>query len=102
MSKVEKENRINSLAVAFLERQQIIPHPLADQIISAYKEGYEQANKDLELGWEDIETIGELRLNVALELRRKELESPIKNPLKFTTEDMCKEVLKRFKERRIV
>ena len=63
----------------------------------AYLEGYHQAEKDLELTWEDIETIGELRLNVALELRRKELESPIKAPLKFTIEDMCKEVLKRFK-----
>jgi hypothetical protein len=61
-------------------------------------EGYHQAEKDLELTWEDIETIGELRLNVALELRRKELESSIKAPLKFTTEDICKEVLKRFKE----
>ena len=48
MSKAEKENRLNSLAVTFLERQQIIPHPLADQIISAYKEGYNQAEKDLE------------------------------------------------------
>lgn len=54
MSKAEKENRINSLAVTFLERQQIIPNPLADQIISAYKEGYHQAEKDLidkAIGW---------------------------------------------------
>jgi len=63
-----------------------------------YLEGYHQAEKDLELTWKDIETIGELRLNVALELRRKELESPIKSPLKFTTEDICKEVLRRFKD----
>ena len=47
MSRIEKENRINSLAVTFLEQQQIIPHPLADQIISAYKEGYHQAEKEL-------------------------------------------------------
>ena len=66
----------------------------------SFIEGYHQAEKDMELTWEDIETIGELRLNVALELRRKELESPIKAPLKFTTEDMCKEVLKQFKEKK--
>ena len=63
-----------------------------------YIEGYHQAEQDLALTWEDIETIGELRLNVALELRKKELQSSIKAPLKFTTEDMCKEVLKRFKD----
>jgi hypothetical protein len=47
MSKAEKENRVNSLAVTFLEQQQIIPHPLAGQIIRGYKEGYHQAEKDL-------------------------------------------------------
>ena len=66
----------------------------------AFIDGYHQAEEDLKLTWEDIETIGELRLNVALELRRKELESPIKAPLKFTIEDMCKEVLKQFKEKK--
>ena len=49
------------------------------------------------LTWEDIETIGKLRLKVALDLRNKELESSINNPIKFTEEDFCKEVLKRFK-----
>lgn len=57
MSKAEKENRINSLAVTFLERQQIKPNPLADQIIRAYKEGYHQAEKDVALTWEDINRI---------------------------------------------
>ena len=38
MSKAEKENRVNSLAVTFLEQQQIIPHPFAEGVISAYKE----------------------------------------------------------------
>jgi hypothetical protein len=95
MSKVEKENRINSLAVAFLERQQIIPHPLADQIISAYKEGYEQANKDLELGWEDMQNIR----NIISEMM---VESYTRSGSWSTHEEFSKEVLKRFKERRIV
>lgn len=66
----------------------------------AYKQGYQQAEKDLKLTLEDIETIGELRLNVALEFIKKELESPISNPLNFTKEDVCQEVLKRFKEKK--
>lgn len=49
------------------------------------------------LTYEDIEMIGKLRLKVALDLRNKELESSINNPIKFTEEDFCKEVLKRFK-----
>ena len=49
MSKTEKENRINSLAVTFLERQQIVPNLFADQIIRGYKEGYYQAEKDLKM-----------------------------------------------------
>ena len=49
MSEVEKENRINSLAVTFLERQQIVPNLYADQIIRGYKEGYHQAEKDLDI-----------------------------------------------------
>ena len=57
MSKAEKENRINSLAVTFLERQQIQPNIFADQIIRGYKEGYHQAEKDLVLTWEDINRI---------------------------------------------
>lgn len=67
------------------------------EIAKFYNDGYRQAVKNLELTWKDIETIGELRLNVALEFRRKELESPINNPLNFTKEDICQEVLKRFK-----
>ena len=54
MSKDEKENRINSLALTFLERQQIRPNIFADQIIRGYKEGYHQAEKDLELTWKDM------------------------------------------------
>ena len=73
---------------------------IGEQTRNAFKAGYHQAEKDMELTCEDIEIIGGLRLNVALELRRKELASSIKAPLKFTTEDMCKEVLKRFKEKK--
>ena len=52
------------------------------------------------LTWEDIETIGKLQLEIALEFRRKELESPINNPFKYTKKEFCKEVLKRFKEKK--
>lgn len=87
MSKAEKENRINSLAVSFLERQQITPHPFAERIISAYKESYHQAEKDLELTWEDIRKIVIIYENV---LNDKDFNTlPIK--------DGYTEVLKRFK-----
>lgn len=46
MNKEEKENRIHSFALEFLERQQIVPNLYADQIIRGYKEGYSQAEKD--------------------------------------------------------
>ena len=48
MTEKEKENRIHSFALSFLERQQIVPNLYADQIIRGYKEGYHQAEKDLE------------------------------------------------------
>jgi hypothetical protein len=86
MSKTEKENRINSLAVTFLERQQIIPHPLADQIIRAYKEGYNKAEKDLKLTYDDICEIMEIREDVL------EMDS---------YENLYEEILKRFKENRL-
>ena len=54
MSEAEKENRINSFALGFLERQQIVPNFYADQIVRGYKEGYRQAEKDNELTWKDI------------------------------------------------
>ena len=86
MSKTEKENRINSLAVTFLERQQIIPHPLANQVIRAYKEGYNQAEKDLELGWEDMECIIKHYQDIMAEKSRV-----------FVRAEDYKELLKRFK-----
>lgn len=64
----EKENRINSFALSFLERQQIVPNLYADQIIRGYKEGYHQAEKDLienALKWYclDCECKGNCRAN---------------------------------------
>ena len=53
MTEKEKENRIHSFALSFLERQQIIPNLYADQIIRGYKEGYHQAEKDLKV--EEVE-----------------------------------------------
>ena len=38
-------------------KQQIVPNLYADQIIRGYKEGYRQAEKDLELTWEDMREI---------------------------------------------
>jgi hypothetical protein len=49
MTEKEKENRIHSFALSFLERQQIVPNLYADQIIRGYKEGYHQAEKDLKV-----------------------------------------------------
>ena len=46
MTDKEKENRVNSLALNFLQRQQLQPNPFADQILQAYKEAYYQAEKD--------------------------------------------------------
>ena len=83
MSNAEKENRINSLAVTFLERQQIVPNLYADQIIRGYKEGYHQAKKDLELTWKDIMKIETLCFKVDI---RCDLEA------------RYQEVLKQFKE----
>jgi glutaredoxin len=55
MTEKEKENRIHSFALSFLERQQIVPNLYADQIIRGYKEGYHQAEKDLEVEEVDLE-----------------------------------------------
>ena len=55
MTEKEKENRINSFALSFLERQQIVPNLYADQIIRGYKEGYHQAEKDLKVKEIDLE-----------------------------------------------
>jgi hypothetical protein len=118
MSKAEKENRINSLAVTFLERQQIIPNLFADQIISAYKEGYHQAEKDLHKsiykagfldGFEDaVEGQYEKGYDQAekdLELTWEDIEAidqiftdVFKDGFDVITNKYYQEVLKRFKD----
>ena len=95
MSKAEKENRIHGFALEFLERQQIVPNLFADKIIRGYKEGYHQAEKDLELGSEDIRTILNIENDILSECNsHKELviETYPKG------EDYYGEILKRFKE----
>lgn len=95
MSKAEKENRTNSLAVTFLERQQIRPNIFADQIMRGYKEGYHQAEKDLELTWEDIKIILDIENDILRECNsHKELVIKIYPK----GEDYYDEILKRFKE----
>lgn len=86
MSKAEKENRIHSFALEFLERQQIVPNLYADQIIRGYKEGYHQAEKDLELTCEDIDWIVGEVIHCVSEDSEAEAEQ------------ICKEVLKQFKD----
>lgn len=88
MNKIEKENRIHSFALEFLERQQIVPNLYADQIIRSYKEGYHQAEKDLELTWEDIASINDIITEVLRECDD--------NILYDTEESFYREVLKRF------
>lgn len=46
MTDKEKDNRVNALAMTFLEELQMRPHPFADQILRAYKAGYHQSEKD--------------------------------------------------------
>lgn len=87
MSKAEKENRIHSFALEFLERQQIVPNLYADQIIRGYKEGYRQAEKDLELTWEDLATIEKLGDDFVKH-----------NQMPMNDEEFFKEILKRFKD----
>ena len=52
-----------------------------------YQQGYDQAEKDLELSWNDVALI----LNVAEEFNRK-------NTVPISDEEYFKEVLKRFKD----
>ena len=96
MNKDKKENRINSLALTFLERQQIRPNIFADQIIRGYKEGYHQAEKDNELTWEDIHKIFQIseELKISWWFRDDEQTKLI------GTQVFWEEVLKRFKDYR--
>ena len=56
-------------------------------MMSAYEEGYYQAEKDSELTWNDIALV----LNVAEEFNRK-------NTVSISDEEYFKEVLNRFKD----
>ena len=69
-------------------------HPLIEQDCNkftrkAYLKGYHQAEKDLELTWEDIATIKKLGDDFV-----KQNHTPMSD------EEFYKEVLKRFKERK--
>ena len=70
MTEKDKENRIHSFALSFLERQQIIPNLYADQIIRGYKEGYNQAEKDLEVKEVEEEPSDDLEQEIENELER--------------------------------
>ena len=68
MTDKEKDNRVNALAMTFLEELQITPHPFADQILRAYKAGYHQSEKDSlpkELVSEDFEVALENKVREA-------------------------------------
>jgi hypothetical protein len=93
MSKAEKENRIHSFALEFLERQQIVPNLFADQIIIGYKEGYQQAEKDLELTWEDMRELYVIFTEVDAEIELCKADN-----ITAETIGYYEEVLKRFKD----
>jgi hypothetical protein len=78
------------------EERALEKYPYAEICREKYLEGYHQAEKDLELTWEDIETI----LNVENDLLHEcnsQKELVIKTYPKG--EDYYGEILKRFKER---
>jgi len=66
-----------------------------DDVIWAYKEGYRQAEKDLELTWEDIKQICDIAFEEACMLQRN-----MKSSLIYK-EQHYEEVLKRFKNYRM-
>ena len=61
-------------------------------MMSAYEEGYHQAEKDLELTWEDIADILDVTDVIAND---DSMEERLKT---MSEEEYCQEVLKRFKE----
>ena len=61
----------------------------------AYKQGYNQAEKDLELGWEDIKIILDIEIDILCECNSQE-ELVIETYPKG--EDYYGEILKRFKD----
>lgn len=93
MSKAEdklENNRLKYIDYTF-KRHGIDPDSKEGQLIYyAYGHGYRQAEKDLELTWEDIVVINGIVT--------KMLNDCGNNILYNTEKDFCQEVLKRFKE----
>ena len=67
---------------------------MLDEIEEAYYEGYQQAEKDLELGCDDIEII----INAFLDYKIESIKSG--KTKRYTDKEYCQEVLKRFKAQR--
>jgi len=63
---------------------------------NGFVKGYEQAEKDLELTWEDIEEIYLL----VIEIDNAYMEANAQNDYQYDVKEMYQEVLKRFKERK--
>ena len=64
---------------------------MLNEIEAAYEEGYHQAEKDLELSWEDLATIEKIRDDFVKH-----------NQTVMSDEEFYKEVLKRFNKEREV
>jgi len=60
------------------------------ECVHAFVKGYNKAEKDLELGWEDIYSLLYLEREVIREWGGKE----------YSNDGLCKEILRRFKERK--
>ena len=85
MSKAdEKSNQYRD----FREQCGIKDPVMLNEIEEACYEGYHQAEKDLELGWEQIYSILYFEREVLREFGNEE----------HSNEEVCKEVLKRFKD----
>jgi len=72
-----------------------IGHP--QYMRNLYIEGYQQAEKDLELGWEDLKLLQDISHEVIAEVARGSVDYYQIYP---TQQSFLEEVLKRFKERK--
>ena len=72
-----------------------IGHP--QYMRNLYIEGYKQAEKDLELGWEDLKLLQDISHEVIAEVARGSVDYYQIYP---TQQSFLEEVLKRFKERK--
>jgi hypothetical protein len=70
-----------------------IGHP--QYIRDFYIEGYRQAEKDLELTWEDVSKIRQIMFDYNRQLRPKIVENKASFP---KDKEYCREVLNRFKK----